>query len=167
MPPYEAFFSTLRQSNVLDEDYEGILVESGLPLGSLVDALSDSHRDEARRPKRGRERYNQLCEMWVNSGWRTVGDYLEYYNIQDVVPFLVAVKKYTLQVKDRGVDMYRDAISLPRVAKHVLSKYIGRDEMYFIGKSSLYNRIRYSEVGGQSIVFTRRNNDDGVAGPYF
>ena len=96
----------------------------------------------------------------MNRGWRTVGDYLKYYNIQDVVPFLVAVKNYTLQFKDRGVDMYRDAISLPGFAKHILSKYIGRDEMYFIDNSSLYNRIRYREVGGQSIVFTRRNNDD-------
>ena len=154
MPLYEAFFSTLRQSNLLDEEYENVLAECGLPLGSRVDALSEAHCDEARCPKRGWERYAELFEMWVTKGWRTVGDYLEYYNVQDVVPFVVAVKNYTLQFKDRGVDMYRDAISLPGVATHILSKYIGMDEMHFIDKSSLYNRIRYSEVGGQSIVFT-------------
>ena len=76
------------------------------------------------------------------------------------MPFLIAVKNYTVQFRDRGVDMYRDAISLPGVAKHILSKYIAGDEMYYIDNSSLYNRIRYSEVGGQSIVFTRRNNED-------
>ena len=139
---------------MLDEEYENVLAERGLPRGSRVDALSDAHRDKARRPKSRQERYAELCEMWVTKRWRTVGDYLEYYNVQDVVPFLVAVKNYTLQFKDRGVDMYRDAISLPGVTKHILSKYIGTDEMHFIDNSSLYSRIRYSEVGGQSIVFT-------------
>ena len=126
-------------------------------LSTDIDALSDTHHDEAshRSCKSGRERYAELCEMWVRKGWRTVGNYLEYYNVQDVVPFLVAMKYYTLQFKDRGVDMYRDAIVLPEVAKHILSKCRGPDEMYFIDNSSLYKCIRYSEVGGQSIVFTR------------
>ena len=30
----------------------------GLPLGTPVNALSDAHRDEVRRPKSGRERYD-------------------------------------------------------------------------------------------------------------
>ena len=72
MPPYEAFYSTFRQSNILDEDYEGFLAERGLPLDTWADTLLAP----GCRPKSGRERYVELCEMWVTKGWRNVGDYL-------------------------------------------------------------------------------------------
>ena len=55
--------------------------------------------------------------------------------------------------------MLRDAISLPGVAKHILSSYIQSETLYYIENKQLYDGIHMSEVGGQSIVFTRQNTD--------
>jgi len=57
------------------------------------------------------------------------------------------------------IDMLRDAISLPGVAKHILSSYIQSETLYYIENKQLYDGIHMSEVGGQSIVFTRQNTD--------
>ena len=147
LPPYEAFYSRLRNGNMLDLDYRWFKSEGGESTGRPA-------------PATGEEVYERLQEQWTTHGWRTVGDYLRYYNIQDVGPFLEGVLAYSTQLRERGVDMVRDGISLPGLAKHILLSYVLARTLHYISSPYIYEEICRNEVGGQSIIFTRRNDDD-------
>ena len=146
LPPYEAFYSRLWNGNILDLDYRRFKSEGGESTGRAA-------------PATGQEVYARLLEQWATQGWRTIGDYLRYYNIQDVGPFLEGVIAYSHQLRAQGVDMVRDAISLPGLAKHILS-YVPARMLHYISNPYIYEEIRCNEVGGQSIIFTRRNDED-------
>ena len=148
LPPYEAFYSRLRRTNILDSDYRRHIARGGLGHDA---------------PPTGQEVYSALLDLWTRRGWTTVGDYLRYYNLQDVIPFLEAVIVYSRQLQSRGVDMVRDAISLPGLAKHILLSHVPPRTLHYIDNPFVYNKIRRNEVGGQSIIFTRRND---AAHPY-
>ena len=69
LPLYEAFYSRLCNGNILDLEYTQYKVEGGDSMGRAA-------------PATGQEVY-----QWIDRGWCTVGDYLHYFNIQDVGPF--------------------------------------------------------------------------------
>ena len=112
------------------------------------------------RPRTGQEKYNVLCKMWQDKKWQTSKDYLRYYNTQDVVPFLIATLNYSQQLQEKNVDMFRDGISLPGLAKKILSKHIPPNTMYYLDDPDIFRSIRDSEVGGQSIIFTRSTTEE-------
>ena len=111
-------------------------------------------------PDTGREKYEKLCRMWTDKGWNNLGDYLRYYNVQDVVPFLIGVCGYAREFSVKEVDMVRDAISLPGLAKQILLKHVPHRSLYYIDSPFVYSTIRRNEVGGQSIIFTRKNDPE-------
>ena len=158
LPPYDAFYSKLKQENVLDAEYQNYIVHRlGLPRGTC---LNDPEQI-ARAPMNGRDKYRQLQQMWIDLEWSCIGDYLEYYNTKDVVPFLHAVIRYTKGLQDgNNVDVVRDAISLPGLAKQILRHHIPHRSLYYIDDQSIYSIIKDNEVGGQSIIFTRKNDED-------
>ena len=93
MPPYTAFYSQLRQENHLESEYQQYIVQKlGLARDTQKQDRSDSQLEKC--PRTGEEKYKQLKAMWRVQQWQTVADYLKYYNIQDVVLFLVGVWKY-------------------------------------------------------------------------
>ena len=47
---------------------------------------------------------------------QTFGDWLEYYNNLDVTPFFEALEKMKAYYTNLGVDILKDAVSLPGVA---------------------------------------------------
>ena len=159
LPPYESFYSKLKQENVLDAEYQHYIVHKlGLPRGTTC--LTDPEHI-ARAPMNGREKYRQLQQMWIDNNWSCIGDYLEYYNTKDVVPFLRAVIQYAKGLQDvNNVDVVRDAISLPGLAKQILRQHIPHRSLYYIDDQSIYSTIKDNEVGGQSIIFTRKNDED-------
>lgn len=77
-PPYTAFWSSLRQVNTLDQDFQKFtnLMQGELGL-SETQALRRLGLDEA--PRTGVELYNELKEMFVSNSW-TMADYLAFYN---------------------------------------------------------------------------------------
>ena len=108
-PPYEAFYSSLKSRNTLD------------PL--VGDNLSDEEINViGRRPDRnhplqtaehqqiGCFRYQALREMFILNGW-SMREYLEFYNNLDVAPFVEALENFSQYYVDRGVDIFKDAIS--------------------------------------------------------
>ena len=159
MPPYEAFVSELRQENQLDSEYQTYLVQK---LGLARDTKKDSLTPEqlAKAPQTGHEKYRMLVDMWREKQWQTIGDYLRYYNIQDVVPFLIGVCNYVKEMCSKKVDVVRDAISLPGLAKQILMKHVPHRSLYYIDDPSVYSTIKRNEVGGQSIIFTRKNGPE-------
>ena len=47
---------------------------------------------------------------------RTLRDWLKYYNVLDVVPFVEAISNMRDFFAARGVDMFTDAVTIPGVA---------------------------------------------------
>ena len=43
--------------------------------------------------------------MWLEKGWKTVRDYLKYYNTQEVIPLLMVTLNYAKQLSEKKVDM--------------------------------------------------------------
>ena len=61
----------------------------------------------------------------------TFGDWLEYYNNLDVAPFLEALQKMKEFYTNLGVDIFKDAVSLPSVSKqYILRKTLKRRKGY-------------------------------------
>ena len=152
LPAYETFYSNLKRCNVLNSEFEAwctkkrITQEEGVLLEN--------------RPSCGVEKYDSLQQLWKYENWTCFGDYLKYYNTQDVVPFLKAVEIYSQSLRAEGVDMKRDGISLPGLAKQILRNYVDYKTLYHIDNPFVYHTIHESKVGGQSIIFTRRNDED-------
>ena len=82
LPPYEAFYSSLKQSNTLEEGIGG---------------------------ERGRQNYENLRQLWRSQGMRELKDLLIYYNNNDVIPFLKALDRQVAYYRDINLDMLKDA----------------------------------------------------------
>ena len=57
---------------------------------------------------------------------------------------------------DKGIDILKDAVSIPGVSLHYLLRgCVERDaELFFLGKEA-YEMLKEAVVGGPSLVFTR------------
>ena len=87
---------------------------------------------------------------------RTFADWLRYYNNLDVAPGLEALEKMKSFYTERGIDILKDAVSLPGVSQHyVLRGAIERGaDLYCPGREA-YGMLKRAIVGGPSLVFTR------------
>ena len=94
---------------------------------------------------------------------RTFGDWLEYYNNRDVAPFLEALQKMKEFYSNLGVDIFKDAVSLPGVSKqYILRKTLKRRKGYkppelYPPNKEAYDMLKAAVVGGPSLVFTRKH----------
>ena len=96
--------------------------------------------------------------IFREKGMQTFGDWLERYNNLDVEPFLEALNKMKSFYSDRGIDILKDAVSLPGVSLQYLMRGTlsakNPPELYSPSKEA-YEMLKASVVGGPSIVFTR------------
>ena len=60
--------------------------------------------------------YESCKRVFQERGMRTFGDWLEYYNNLDVSSFLEALVKMRDFHTGLGVDIFKDAVSLPGVS---------------------------------------------------
>ena len=88
MPPFESFYSRLAQENKLESEINDWKRKMNIPKTADVSNRLD-------RPPTGEEKYEILCNEWRERKWKTSRDYLQYYNTQDVVPFLVATLNFS------------------------------------------------------------------------
>ena len=107
--------------------------------------------------------YNDCHRVFRERGMQTFGDWLEYYNNLDVAPFLEALQKMKEFYTNLGVDIFKDAVSLPGVSQqYILRKTLqGRKgykppELYAPNKEA-YDMLKAAVVGGPSLVFTRKH----------
>ena len=61
--------------------------------------------------------YDDCKRIFRERGMRTFGDWLGYYNNLDVAPFLQALQKMKEFYTNLGVDIFKDAVSLPGVSQ--------------------------------------------------
>ena len=107
--------------------------------------------------------YADCKRIFRERGMKTFGDWLEYYNNLDVAPFLEALQKMKEFYTTLGVDIFKDAVSLPGVSqRYILRKTLkGRKgykppELYAPNKEA-YDMLKAAVVGGPSLVFTRKH----------
>ena len=66
------------------------------------------------------EEYNECQRVWCEYGMRTMRDYLVWCNNRDVEPFVEAAEKLADLWRDKGVDLFKQALSLPGVSYNLL-----------------------------------------------
>ena len=107
--------------------------------------------------------YDDCHRIFRERGMQTFGDWLEYYNNLDVAPFLEALQKMKEFYTGLGVDIFKDAVSLPGVSQqYILRKTLQPrrgykpPELYAPNKEA-YAMLKAAVVGGPSLVFTRKH----------
>jgi len=99
------------------------------------------------------------CQLlFKEKGMRIFADWLRYYNNLDVAPGLKALKKMKSFYTERGIDILKDAVSLPGVSLHYLLRgAIERGADLYSPSKEAYEMLKGPVVGGLSLVFTRRH----------
>ena len=104
LPPYNYFFSILRNSNPLEKDYNDFqyLVNSGLTTEQPASKLRTD-----RIPLIGAEKYSYLQSVCKNTNMHCFLDFLKWYKNKDVVPTLEAMQKMIEFYHNKGIDMLK------------------------------------------------------------
>ena len=154
-PPYDSFFSILRNNNPLEKDYKADfqnLVNSGLTTEQAVAKLRMD-----RVPPTSGENYSYLQSVWENNNMQNFSDFLKWYINKDVVPILEAMQKMIDIYQNKGIDMLKLGCTLHNLVNTCLHK--STDSIFYPFTESdkdLLEKIREDMVGGPSIVFTRK-----------
>ena len=152
LPPYDSFFSTLRNSNPLEKVYNDfqVFVNSGLTTEQAVAKL----RMDRIHPT-GTENFSYLQSVWENYNKELFSDFLKWYNNKDVVPTLEAMQKTIEFYHNKGLHRLKLGCTLPNLAKSCLHKpTVSKFHPFTESDKSLLEMIREDMVGGPSIVFT-------------
>ena len=84
---------------------------------------------------------------------------MKYYNNLDVEPFIEALNEMRSFYIKRGIEILKDAVSLPGVSLQFLMRGILLNKKYdpelYSPSKEAYEMLKNSVVGGPSIVFTR------------
>ena len=97
-----------------------------------------------------------MSETVQKKGMKTFKDWLKYYNNLDVAPGLEALQKMKNFYIEKGIDIMKDAVSIPGVSLHYLLKgAIERKAELYAPSKKAYEMLKEAVVGGPSLVFTR------------
>ena len=102
--------------------------------------------------------YARCQAVWRNNQMTTMRDYLVWYNNRDVTPFLEAIAKQFAFYHDRGIDMFKDGISVPGLSLLHLFNDLPNDTYFTVfnrTNSDLHELVKYNIVGGPAIIFHR------------
>jgi hypothetical protein len=146
--PYEYF----RKSDQLQETKLPPMGEAWFSSLKGRDILHDGENTVA-------SNYRWLQEVWQNHNMRSLKDFLIWYNNLDVGPFVEALIHLTEFYFKRNIDIFKDTVSVPGIARKMLYQAAKNKNVSFslIDKddSSLYYLIMNNIVGGPSIIFNR------------
>lgn len=104
------------------------------------------------------EEYQFVQQLLVEKGFKTIGDYLQFYNEADVKYFLHAVLAYKRFWDEWDVDCYKQALFLPGLSITFGFDLIEHGTTLFTFNQpniDLYWTVRNNIVGGPAIVFQR------------
>ena len=136
LPPYEAFYSKLKNANVLQMEYTEWQAAgaSGTP------------------PKDGRGKYEELLQIWRDKDMSRFEHFLEYYANLDTGPFVQAAEKLQQYYFNMNVDVFKVAISAPGVARQLLFKHAKANNKYFASfgaeHEDLFHKLKKCAFGG-------------------
>ena len=110
------------------------------------------------------EDYASCQEAWRVNGMTTLRDFLVWYNNRDVVPFLQAIDRQFAFYRQRGIDMFKQGISVPGLTLLYLFNDLP-EKTYFTTfnekNKDLHDLVKENIVGGPSIIF-HRYHEKGV-----
>ena len=107
-------------------------------------------------PLESESEYEELRNLWNKNGMRTFRDYLIHYNNLDTGPFCEALTTFIDLYISEGIDIFKDYITLPGVARKMI--YTSSESNFALFNSDnadLYYTFKQNIVGGPSIIFTR------------
>ena len=110
------------------------------------------------------EDYASCQEAWCNNGMTTLRDFLVWYNNRDVVPFLQAIDRQFAFYQQRGIDMFKQGISVPGLTLLYLFNDLPEKTYFTIfneKNKDLHDLVKDNIVGGPSIIF-HRYHEKGV-----
>ena len=154
VPPYDAFFSKLRNMNPLEKNYSDYqsLHSNGV---NIEEALSKMRLSKP--PSSGDENYQYSLDIWNQENMCTFKDFLRWYNNKDVVPTPGAMQKMLVFFHKKGIDMLELGCTLPILANICLHESTSAKFYPFTETDKdLLQKIREDMVGRLSIVFTRK-----------
>ena len=97
-------------------------------------------------------------KLFEEKGMKTFADWLRYYNNLDVAPGLEALEKMRAFYTDKGIDILKDAVSIPGVSLHYLLRgCVERGADLYSPCKEAYEMLKEAVVGGPSLVFTREH----------
>ena len=86
---------------------------------------------------------------------QTFADWLSHYNDLDVAPGSEALEKMPGFYTEKGIDIFKDVVSIPEVNLHYLFRgAVERGVELWSPCSEAYEILKGAVVGGPSIVFT-------------
>ena len=95
-------------------------------------------------------------QIFKAKGMQTFADWLRYSSDPDVAPGLEALEEMRAFYTDKGIDISKDAVSLPGVSLHFLMRgTIERVPELYNPCKEAYAMLEEAGVGGQSLVFKR------------
>jgi len=87
---------------------------------------------------------------------QTFADWLRYYNKLDLAPGLEALERMRAFYTEKGIDILKDAVSIPGVSLHYLLRgAVERGAELYSPSKEAYEMLKGAVVGGPSLVFTR------------
>ena len=107
--------------------------------------------------------YARCQAVWRDNGMETLRDYLIFYNNLDVTPFLEAISKQFTFYRDRGIDMFKDGISVPGLSLLYLFNNLPPKTFFTVfnqTNSDLHKLVKDNIVGGPAIIFHRYHEKD-------
>ena len=107
--------------------------------------------------------YEEMQSVWKTKGMKTVRDLLIWYNNLDVLPFLEALEKQFQFYSTRGIDPFKEALSVPGLTTTYMYKTLDCDASFSLFKEKdedQYFKMKDNIVGGPSIVFSRYQEKD-------
>ena len=111
------------------------------------------------------EEYRSCQEVWKSEKMHSMKDYLIYYNNLDVAPFVKAINVHSKFFTDRGVDMFKDGLTLPGLTLKFLFENTSVNTtpytLFNNRDSAIHHLLRKNLVGGPSIIF-HRHHSSGV-----
>ena len=154
LPPYDAFFSKLRNVDPLEKNYSDYqnLLSSGWKTEEALSKMKLS-----KPPPSGEENNQYLLDIWNHEKLCTFKDFLRWYNNKDVVPTLEATQKMLAFYHKKGIEMLKLGCTLRNLANICLHKSTSAKFYPFTETDKvLLQKIREVMVSGPSIVFTRK-----------
>lgn len=136
LPPYETFLSSFKGKNMLEE-------------GSHV---------------LGQQRYVELKTIWDKDEMSALRDWLVYYNKLGVGPFITAVERMQRFYFDKGMDMFKVAVTAPGIARRWIRSITREEGATFAlvdpQDNDLYYMLKGDLVGGLSVIYSRYHEVD-------
>lgn len=161
LPPKQCFYSSLKKCNVLENrervKFERLVNSENKSVNEALKILQLSEMPSSTVD----ENYAKLLDIWREKKMKTLRDFLQYYAELDVGPMVQGIETFQNFFFRKGLDVFKDFISLPGVARKMLYDTGIKNGAAFslLDKSDedLYDTYMRNLTGGPSIIFKRKH----------